>query len=170
MMQFVPWQHIANWQCKACGDCCKLYSVVLNFPEWLNITQTFGAQTTTSGNNKLFLNKTQDGSCVFLCHYAGTYLCGLQNMKPDACKLWPFRILAEPKYGDPKQAVFEYSGKKLFIYADSHCAGLRYGSPTWEFKTLILKEFSGLALGTCRAQHNTTRNSVPYGLKRYSLY
>lgn len=170
MMRFVPWRHIANWQCTACGNCCKLYSVVLNFPEWMNISKTFGAQTTGAGFDKLFLKRGEDGSCVFLCQFAGTFLCGLQHMKPDACKLWPFKILAEPKYGDSEQAIFEYGGKKLFIYADSNCEGLRYGSPTWEFKTLILKEFAGIALGTCRTQHNTTRNAAPFRLRRFSLY
>ncbi len=170
MLRFVPWRQIANWRCTACGNCCKLYSVVLNFPEWLTIAKTFGAENTVAGLDKLFLKRENDGSCAFLCHFAGNYHCGLQNMKPDACKLWPFKVLAEPKYGEAEQAVFDWAGKKLFIYADSMCEGLRYGSPSWEFKSLVLKEFAGLALGTCRTQHNTTRNGSPFGLRRFSLY
>ena len=169
-MRFVPWRQISKWRCDACGNCCKLYSVVLNFPEWINISRAFGIENTTVGLDKLFLKRVDDGSCVFLCRLAGTYLCGLQNMKPNACKLWPFKVLAEPKYGEAKQAAFNYAGKQLFIYADSMCAGLRYGSPSWDFISLILKEFVGLALGTCKAQHNTTRQGSPFGLKRFSLY
>jgi hypothetical protein len=48
-MQFVPWRNIADWRCKACGYCCKLYRVVLGFPEWLNLTESFGVETTVAG-------------------------------------------------------------------------------------------------------------------------
>ncbi len=162
MMQFVPWQQIANWKCTGCGCCCKCYSVVLKFPEWLNIVKTFGVETTVAGLDKLFLKRVNDGSCAFLCHYADRYLCGLQQMKPDACKIWPFKILAEPRYGEEKQARYEYGDKTLYVYGDSDCSGLRYGSPTWEFSALVLKEFAGIALGTCRAQRNTTRRKNVY--------
>lgn len=169
MLRFVPWRQIANWRCTTCGNCCKLYSVVLNFTEWLTITKTFGAQNTVAGLDKFFLKRVDDGACAFLCKLAGTYLCGLQDMKPEACKLWPFKVLAEPKYGDAKQAAFEFSGKTLYLYADSMCEGLRYGTPSWEFQSLVLKEFAALAIGTCRAQHNTTRNRPPFGLRRFSF-
>ena len=62
-------------------------------------------------------------------------------------------------YGDATQAVFNYAGKILYIYADSNCAGLKYGSPTWEFSTLTLKEFVDIASGTCQVQRNSTRSS-----------
>jgi hypothetical protein len=52
----------------------------------------------------------------------------------------------------------------LFIYADAMCCGLRYGSPTWEFNFLTLREFVELALGTRQAQRKTTSDLVfaPY--------
>jgi Fe-S-cluster containining protein len=75
----------------------------------------------------LFLKRLEDGSCSFLCNFAGNYLCGLQDMKPNACKIWPFKVLADPKYGEPTQAAFDFKGEELFIYADSNCGGLRYG-------------------------------------------
>jgi hypothetical protein len=49
-------------------------------------------------------------------------------MKPEACKLWPFKVLSEPKYGEPNQAAFDYMGNKLYVYADTMCSGLRYGT------------------------------------------
>ncbi|MCX8150959.1 MAG: YkgJ family cysteine cluster protein [Candidatus Bathyarchaeota archaeon] len=168
MLNFVPWRHIAKWQCIGCGNCCKLYSVVLNFPEWLKISQIFGAEKTVVGLNKLFIKRVDDGSCVFLCNLAGNYFCGLQNMKPVACKLWPFKILSEPKYGNPNQALFNYRGKKLFIYADTMCQGLRYGPPSWEFTSLVLQEFADLALGNCRVQRNTTR-TLSNGVRRFNF-
>jgi hypothetical protein len=135
-------------------------------PEWLQIAQTFGAQNTVAGQNKLFIKRGFDGTCAFLCRHAGAYLCGLQNMKPNACKIWPFKVLAEPKYGQPDQAAYEVAGKTLYIYADNNCNGLRYGSPTWEFSRVTLKEFAGIALGICSSQHNSTR-SFGYGLRRF---
>lgn len=155
-MQFVPWRNIADWKCTACGYCCKLYSVVLNFPEWLLLVKTFGAETTVAGVDKLFIKRADDGCCTFLCHLAGTYFCGLQQMKPAACKLWPFKVLSEPKYGQANQAAFNYQGIRLFVYADSMCSGLRYGAPTWEFNFSTLREFVELALGARQVQCKTT--------------
>jgi Fe-S-cluster containining protein len=166
-LQFVPWRQVSRWQCTSCGCCCKDYSVVLSFPEWLRIAQTFGAQTTVTGMDKFFLKRVDDGSCAFLCRFQGNYLCSLQNMKPGACKIWPFKVLAEPKYGEAKQAVFDFAGKRLFVYVDRNCRGVTNGTPTWEFTTLTIKEFAALALGICGSQHNSTRNLNGYGLRRF---
>jgi Fe-S-cluster containining protein len=155
-MQFVPWQHIADWKCTACGYCCKLYSVVLNLPEWLQIIRTFGVEKTVAGLDRLYIKRADDGSCTFLCHFANAYFCGLQHMKPGACKLWPFKVLTEPRYGQANGALFNYDGRRLFIYADSMCPGLRYGTPTWEFNFSTLKEFVELALGKRQEQCKTT--------------
>ncbi len=171
-MRFVPWQCIADWKCIACGYCCKLYSVVLNFPEWLRIVKMFGVEKTVAGLDKLYIKRTDDGSCTFLCNVGNIYYCGLQNMKPSACKLWPFKVLSEPKYGQARQAVFDYSGTKLFIYADSMCSGLRYGNPTWEFNYLTLREFAELALGTRQKQYKTTSNlafAPHFQVRRFSF-
>jgi Fe-S-cluster containining protein len=168
-MQFVPWRQIASWRCTTCGNCCKDYSVVLNFPEWINIAQRFGAQYTVTGLDKLLLKRGYDGSCVFLCRFAGTYLCSLQSMKPEACKIWPFKILSEPKYGEAKDAAFDYAGKHLFVYADANCAGLRYGAPSREFTSVTLKEFADIALGICRTQRSSTRNGAIGVPRRFSF-
>ena len=156
-MQFVPWQNVADWHCKACGYCCKLYSVVIGFPEWLNISKSFGVETTVTGLDRFYIKRTSDGSCKFLCNKSNNYYCGLQGMKPEACKIWPFKVLAEPKYGEPKQAEFIYKGTKLYIYADTMCNGLHYGTPTWDFRNITVKEFTELALGIKRQQYKTTR-------------
>jgi Fe-S-cluster containining protein len=157
-MQFVPWQNISDWQCKACGYCCKLYSVVINFQEWLNITQTFGAETTVPGLGRFYIKRGSDGSCAFLCNQTNNYCCGLQNAKPEACKLWPFKVLSEPKYGEPNQAVYDYGGVRLYVYGDTMCSGLRLGTPTWDFRYTKIKEFTELALGLRQVQYKTTRS------------
>ncbi len=167
LIKFVPWRQISSWRCIGCGECCKDYSVVLNFYEWLTIAQTFGAQNVVKGANRLFIRRMSDGCCAFLCNVGGTPLCGLQNMKPAACKLWPFKILTEPRYGDANQALFEYAGRTLYVYADSNCSGLKYGNPSWDFSALTLREFADIALGTCRTQRNSTRNSTGYHIRRF---
>jgi len=161
-VHFVPWQNIADWHCKACGICCKLYSVVLAFPEWLRITKTFGLDTTVAGLDRFYIKRATDGSCAFLCNTSHNYFCGLQSMKPEACKLWPFKVLSEPKYGEPNQAAFDYRGNKLYIYADTMCNGLRYGAPTWDFRYTTVREFAELALGVRQVQYKTTRTVTPW--------
>jgi len=162
LIRFVPWQNVADWHCRACGYCCKLYSVVLNFPEWLTLTNTFGSETTVTGLNRFYIKRDSDGSCAFLCKYSHNYFCALQHMKPDACKVWPFKVLSEAKYGDPNKAAYTYRGYQLYVYADTMCSGLRYGEPTWDFRTATVKEFTELSLGLRQVQHNTTKTGFRY--------
>jgi uncharacterized protein len=156
-MQFVPWQNIADWHCKACGYCCKLYDVVINFNEWISIAQTFGVENTVAGGERFFIKRDNGGSCAFLCKEANNYCCRLQNQKPEACKIWPFKVLREPKYGQPNQAAYPYGRLNLYVYVDTMCSGLRYGEPTWEFRHKKVREFTELALGFRQIQCDTTR-------------
>jgi len=155
-MPFVPWQYIADWKCIACGQCCTAYSVVLNFQEWLKIVKNYGVETTVSGLNKFFIKRRSDGSCIFLYNLSTTHLCGLQHMKPNACKLWPFKVLSSPKFGYANEAVYCHNQNTLYIYADSTCAGLRYGKPSTEFANHTLKEFVEIACGLRNDQKRTT--------------
>lgn len=157
-MPFVPWQYIADWKCNACGICCKAYSVVVNFHEWLRIVRNYGVETTASSLNKLFIKRRSDGACVFLYNLSDAYLCGLQQMKPKACKLWPFKIVSKPEYGCASEAAYGYGENGLFVYADSMCRGLRYGKPTREFTDRTLREFVEIALGSRIGQYKTTAN------------
>ena len=86
-------------------------------------------------------------------------------MKPEACKIWPFKVLTEPKFGEIAQAAYDYRGLRFYVYADTMCSGLRYGTPTWDFQHLTVKEFAEIALGVKDAQYKTTRASA-YGLKQ----
>jgi len=167
-MQFVPRQTVADWNCKSCGYFCTLYIVVLSCPEWFRLTKTFGSETTVAGLDRFYIKRASDGTCAFLCNNSRNYFCGLQGMKPEACKIWPFKILTEPKYGEEKQAAFNYLGNNLYVYADTMCSGLRYGTPTWEFRYTTLKEFAELALGLRQVQYKTTRSVdvVQYRLGR----
>src|SRR3990170_1519988 len=125
----VPWSQVQSWNCVACGICCKDYSVVLGFNEWLNIIQTFGIGSTIPNISKFYLRRKDDGTCIFLHKPFNTWLCGLQNMKPTACKLWPFKVLDKPNFGRPDEASYTYKGREFFIYADPFCTGIRWGEP-----------------------------------------
>lgn len=143
----VPWRYVNSWHCSACGLCCKGYSVVLNFVEWMNVVKNYGVNFTSPGISKFYLKHRSDGSCAFLYSYYGKGFCSLQHMKPRACKLWPFKILPRPKYGRANEAVYNYAGKSFFIYADPTCRGLTWGTPTNSFLKTTLAEFLNLALG-----------------------
>lgn len=155
-MQYIPWKYIADWKCTSCGDCCRLYSVVIDFGEWLGIIKNYGVEHTAPGLSKLFINRRSDGSCTFLNNGSNTCLCGLQHMKPKACQLWPFRVLPRPEYGYPNEALYVFREKPLFVYADPMCKGLRMGRPTFEFANYTVGEFVEIAAGTRRYQFRTT--------------
>ncbi len=155
-MQFVPWNMVNSWQCNMCGICCRQYDVILKFPEWLGILKTFGAEYTTSTISMFSLGRRADGSCMFLNMTPSASFCGLQYAKPQACKLWPFKVLDKPKYGRPNDAVYHYGSRKLFVYVDPACPGLRFGAPTPEFACSVVSEFAGIASGTCRRQFKST--------------
>lgn len=155
-MQFIPWQNVSDWHCKACGYCCKLYSVVLGFPEWLKLTKTFGQEAAVSDLSRFYIKRHSDGTCAFLGSNSLKYYCGLQGMKPEACKIWPFKVTLEPKYGEEKLAALDYKGHRLYVYVDNMCNGVRYGKPTWEFQNKTVLEFVELALGTRELQHHAT--------------
>ena len=154
-MKGVPWKDVATWGCHGCGECCRPYTVPLSMWEWTRITQAYGGSVTEIRADGLFLKKRQ-GRCVFQYRRSGKWLCSIQNMKPVACKLWPFRILKRPKYGKATEAALELGDGKMFAYVDPLCKGLKFGNPSEEFLTKILPEFVGISLGSYSDQHYST--------------
>jgi Fe-S-cluster containining protein len=167
-MQFIPWQQISDWRCVSCGNCCKEYSVVIDFREWLGIVKTYGVEFTASTLSKFFVKREKDGSCAFLNNGSRTCSCGLQHMKPRACQLWPFKVCSGPVYGFQNEALYLYRDKPVFIYADHNCRGLTFGRPTAEFFNLKLAEFVEIAAGIRSRQLRTTGS--PWPLTFYSSY
>jgi len=157
----VPWRFVQDWNCIACGFCCKGYDVVLDFPEWLTIVKTYGVGFTEPSISRFFLKRKDDGTCVFLCDSYGRWLCALQHAKPIACKLWPFKVSDKPKYGRPNEAVYSYGEKKLYVYVDPSCAGLQLGNPASGFLNETLVEFVDLALGLRKKQFYSTIRLLP---------
>ena len=143
----VPWRCVESWRCVACGVCCKGYQVVLGFEEWVNLIRLYGVKVTQPGVSKFYLGKKGNGACLFLSRSFNTWLCGLQDMKPKACKLWPFKILLRPKFGRPNEAVYKIKNRNLFVYVDPACVGIRWGNPTQEFTYGTLTELVEIATG-----------------------
>jgi Fe-S-cluster containining protein len=156
----VPWRQVESWNCIACGRCCRGYDVALGLNEWVNITRTFGMGFIEPRIDRLLLKKKYDGTCVFLYGFFDRQLCGLQNMKPRACKIWPFKICGNPKYGQPHESSFTCWEKKFFIYVDPLCLGIRWGTPTPDFMHKTLPEFIEISLGLReKQQYSTSRMS-----------
>lgn len=171
-MVFVPWSYVNLWRCNGCGLCCREFEVVLTFNEWLNITKRYGVGVTRAGLNKIYMAKRSDGSCVFLYPSpGGKWLCGLQHIKPLACKLWPFKVLSKPKYGHSSEAIFEYLGQKFYVYIDPFCPGIRWGKPSAELVYKIVPEFIEIAVGLREKQvySTMTLNPIFFSIKTKKL-
>ena len=154
----VSWRNVKSWSCVECGICCRDYHVVLNFSEWVNIVRNYGVETTISGVSKLFLGKNSDGTCRFLTCIGDGCFCGLQHMKPLACKIWPFKIFDKPKFGIADEALYRYRNNDFYIYVDPACTGLSWGKPVPEFKYRTLPEFIDVAVGLRKQQlHSTSK-------------
>lgn len=155
-MNPVSWRNVKSWNCVGCGMCCKDYHVVLNFAEWISIIKNFGEGAIARAPGKLLLGKRNNGNCFFLNHLGNTPSCGLQHAKPLACKIWPFKVFDEPKFGDECQALYVYRDRKFYVYVDPSCTGLHQGKPTIDFKFKILPEFIDVALGLRQNQYYST--------------
>jgi len=164
----VSWRNVKSWNCIDCGVCCRDYQVVLDFNEWVKIVRNYGVEATKPGISKLYLGKRSDGSCIFLTKLGDSYFCGLQNMKPKACKIWPFKIFSRPKYGTPREALYTYRGRNFFVYVDPACIGLSWGKPSQEFKYRTLPEFIEIAAGLREKQFHST-SKIPYRPHPYAF-
>ena len=160
-LKAIPWRSVSSWTCLRCGECCRLI-VQLTMREWLNITRNYGYSLVYQGIDGFFLRRTVDECCPFLLRGSNGWLCDLQNTKPLTCKMWPFRILTDPRYGDGDEASFTYRGRKFYIYVTSLCPGIIWGRPTEELIRRILPEFIDVRLGLQRERHfSTSRPPFP---------
>jgi len=155
----IPWRLLHDWGCYACGECCKRYVVELKPWEWARIARTYGySSSVVSSGGKIYLKRRPDGSCVFLYNMWGNKLCGLQEMKPQACKLWPFQVYESPVFGHAELSRYECSRGIFYIYVVPDCIGLIWGSPSKHLKEQILPEIVDIKLGLrVRQEHSTAR-------------
>jgi len=108
--------------------------------------------------NGFYLRKTLDDQCPFLYKSIGGWACWLQNIKPIACKLWPFRICDTPRYGRRDEAYFNYKTQEFYVYVYPQCPGIVLGKPSRWFTYRTLPEFLNIRLGLQREQFYSTSN------------
>ncbi|MFH0749112.1 MAG: YkgJ family cysteine cluster protein [Candidatus Bathyarchaeota archaeon] len=154
-MKPLPWRTVKLWKCVRCGECCSL-TVQLTMSEWLNLTRMYGFTIADQDISGFFLRKTLDNKCPFLLNTFSKFRCGLQNTKLMACKIWPFRVLTEPKYGEADEALFTYRDKKFYIYVLPTCSGITWGRPTERLSKKVLPELIDIRFGFLQRQYFST--------------
>jgi len=152
VMNYIPWRLTKSWRCLACGNCCKRYAVKLTWKEHRKIAK-FWPDKVRIKNKKPYLGRRIDGRCEFL---SGN-LCHLQmlNMKPFACKIWPFRVLLKPDKMDKNfDGLYQTSNKEYFVYLNPKCIGINKGNPI-DFKKTT-EEIINLWNGLKKEQYYST--------------
>ncbi|MCX8176620.1 MAG: YkgJ family cysteine cluster protein [Candidatus Bathyarchaeota archaeon] len=145
-MKITPWRNVKTWQCYGCGDvCCSSPIVPLTLDEWLKITGRFGPEYTEFNVSGFYLKCNPNG-CVFRFKLGDKHLCLIQDIKPKACKLWPFKVYKKPLYGFVNESTFTYGGENLHVYLDTKCKGIVYGKPSEELTKKIIPEFIEIML------------------------
>jgi len=152
----IPWSRIRDWNCIACGECCKHFWVPISQDEWRTIVEFCGLGFTTVIDGKPHLRSTVSGRCIFQAWIQGRWLCTLQGVKPLVCKLWPFRITSHPKHGDPDSALFVFRRRQIFVYCDPRCSGVSLGRPSLNLVNRVIPEFVAMALGEKPRQRFST--------------
>jgi Fe-S-cluster containining protein len=159
----IPWRKVENWLCVACGDCCREFRVPLRAYEAAKLANLFGYGCLELGLGEYRLRKRPDGRCVFQVYTGGKWICGVQCIKPLACKLWPFFISDKPR--DSKdEAEYEFKGYRFYVYVNSFCRGVVYGKPSNIFAKRVIPEVIELSLGLRREQCLSTSPLVSSSL------
>ena len=151
-MNSVPWRLVKSWTCLACGSCCRRYAVNLTWKEHRKIGK-FWPDKVRIKKKKPYLGRRIDGTCEFL----SGKLCRLQmlNIKPFACKIWPFRVLLKPDKMDKNfDGLYQTHNKEYFIYLSPTCLGINKGNPIDLNKTV--EEVIRLRNGIEREQYYST--------------
>lgn len=155
----VPWRRISSWNCTMCGECCFRFDVKLRWDEAMKLTNLYGREFLTPRPGGFILSKV-GGRCPFLLDFGKIRACKLQlDMKPIACKLWPFQVHLKPKYGKDRDARFTLEEGEFFVYVDLRCKGVRPGNPGPNLVETI-SEAVKLALDPSGVQLRTTSSLI----------
>jgi len=155
----IPWTRLRSWFCLACGMCYREYTPILTTVEGIKLSSKFGGAVRPCVRGYL-IEKGFDGRCAFQYRSGQMWLCGIQDIKPGACRLWPFKVCKEPTYGRREEAIFKCAYGDLYIYVDPKCNGIQYGFPSREFVSKVILEFIELGLGGSNRQLYTTCRST----------
>ncbi|MDH5816549.1 MAG: YkgJ family cysteine cluster protein [Candidatus Nezhaarchaeota archaeon] len=168
-MNLVPWRKVENWFCIACGECCREFKVPLKVYEAVRLANIFGYKFLELGLGGYVLRKRADGRCVFQFHSNGKWICGIQRIKPLACKLWPFLISERPRDDSKEEAEYEFRGYTFYVYVNSFCKGIVYGRPSYVFANKVVPEFIELSLGLREEQTFSTSLLLTHKVESRSI-
>jgi Fe-S-cluster containining protein len=159
-MRYVPWSKIKDWFCTACGDCCKEFKVPLRAYEATLLSKIFGFYCMELEVGGTYLKRGLNGRCIFQVKSGGRMVCGIQSIKPIACKMWPFAVFEAPRYEQRNEASFDFRGETFFVYVNPFCRGLVYGRPSLRLVNSVIPEFIELRLGLRRRQVRSTSFTI----------
>lgn len=162
--RFIPWSKVELWSCKACGECCKWFSIPLTLHEYAKISQTYGHHAFALGLGKAYLRKRGDERCIFQFRLGGRWLCGIQADKPYVCRMWPFTVSRGPIYGRSQAARWDCPYGRIFIYVDPRCPMITFGKPSDHLLNNVLPEFVEMAFSKRTLQEHST--CTPLGFQR----
>lgn len=144
LQNLIPWKKVGFWHCSACGECCKKFKVPLTMFEYVEFTSKFGKNIVELDLGKAYLKSNPlTKRCIFQKFKNGKWICGIQEIKPIACKLWPFIILTKPKQKND-EALFYYKNEIVYIYVDVRCPEVKIGKPTSYLINKVLPEIVNL--------------------------
>ncbi len=150
----LPWRLFHSWGCLMCGECCEKFEVSLTPSEAAFLVREYGRGVVERRGGKVYLRRV-GGRCIFQDGRA----CGIQDHKPSACKVWPFKVLDYPlRVDDRWMAEYVFAGRTFYVYVNTFCRGLNRGVPMW----MVIPEAVALHLGLTGKQTFTT-SLQPFG-------
>jgi len=158
----IPWREVANWGCRACGNCCIGYRVPLKMDEFVKVGNACGQSVFEYGMGKVYLRNGPDRRCVLQRPLMDRWICTVQGLKPTACRLFPFRIQNKPVYPRGDNSSYKLGDKTYYIYLDSACEGIILGQPTQRFATQVLPEILRNGLGNAQKQKYSTSKYISW--------
>ncbi|MHA1603160.1 MAG: YkgJ family cysteine cluster protein [Candidatus Freyarchaeota archaeon] len=157
---FLPWRSFRSWGCQACGECCVKFNVCLSWPEAVFLTREYGSNVITRRNGRIILKRV-GRRCIF----QDGKLCSIQEHKPLACKVWPFKIIEQPlRLEDRELAEYRLWGRRFYVYLNTFCRGINKGAPI----ELTILEAIALHLNLTRKQTLTT-SQKPQELAQWNI-
>jgi len=157
----IPWREVSSWACQACGNCCVGYRVPLKMDEYVRVNNLYGPSVMEYGVGKAYLKLRSDNRrCVFQKPLMDRWICTLQEIKPTACRLFPFRIHKEPVYKRGDNSAIRFRGKTYHVYMNPDCHGVIPGQPIPRFANQIIPEILGIGIGLAQKQKYTTSKHI----------
>jgi len=166
-MRLISWKKVKSWKCITCGECCNCFNIPLKSIEYARMIKIFGNEIFDLNKNpvKIFLKRRENRRCIFQYYLCGKWICAIQQIKPIACKIFPFSISKSSN----KKALYKYKGTLYNIYLERSCKGIKLGNPSNEFIYQILPKAIELSLNPENLHNILTSQLLLDPLNQYFL-